>query len=176
MEVALVTSTAWKIPPSSASPVFTSQQTTRQPSSAKRSAVAFPIPLAAPVTITTLFFSPVSIMMTILDNKHHLRGCWSVLILLTIVSQVGAQQDDLALARSYAERNELPAAEAEARRVVAANPESADAHFLLGYILFRQQTARESLAEYTAGAKYRKPSAADLRVVGADYVLLADYE
>src|SRR3569833_2652770 len=115
MEVALVTSNAWKIPPSSASPVFTSQQTTRQPSSAKRSAVAFPIPLAAPVTITTLFFSPVSIMMTILDNKHHLRGCWSVLILLTIVSQVGAQQDDLALARSYAERNELPAAEAEAR-------------------------------------------------------------
>ena len=114
--------------------------------------------------------------MTILDNKHHLRGCWSVLILLTIASQVGAQQDDLALARSYAERNELPAAEAEARRVAAANPESADAHFLLGYILFRQQKARESLAEYTAGAKYRKPSAADLRVVGADYVLLADYE
>jgi tetratricopeptide (TPR) repeat protein len=87
-----------------------------------------------------------------------------------------AQQDDLALARSYADRNLLPAAETEARRVSAAHPDSPDAHFLLGYILFREQKARESLAEYTAGAKYRKPSAADLRVVGADYVLLNDYE
>ena len=35
--------------------------------------------------------------------------------------------------------------------------------------------AKASLAEYTEGAKYSRPSAADLKIVGLDYILLADY-
>jgi Flp pilus assembly protein TadD len=91
-------------------------------------------------------------------------------------------------------------AEPEVRQYLAAHPDSADAHFLLGYILFRQlqqlsaaqfpnpdqkspsgsaapraAKARASLAEFTAGAKYRAPGAADLKIVALDYVLLGDY-
>ena len=80
---------------------------------------------------------------------------------------------------------------------------SAEAHFLLGYTYFEQlhqkasspagerspefaslagvdpktsdAKAGASLAEYTEGAKYRVPSAFDLKVVALDYVLLRDY-
>lgn len=109
--------------------------------------------------------------MTILDNSVHLRLAGFAMA----VCLAYAQPDELAAARSYLQRNMLPAAEAEARRIITAHPDSANAHYLLGYILFRQSKARESLAEYTEAAKYRKPSAADLRVVGADYVLLNAY-
>jgi tetratricopeptide (TPR) repeat protein len=85
------------------------------------------------------------------------------------------QAPELQQARSYAEKNMLKEAETETRRYLAAHQDSAPAHFLLGYVLFRQQKARESLAEMTTGAKFARPSAADLRVVGSDYVLLADY-
>lgn len=86
-----------------------------------------------------------------------------------------AAPDTLEAARSYADRGMLPAAETAARAFVKEHHDSAQGHFLLGYILFRQQKAHESLAEMTEGAKYARPSAADLRVVGADYVLLSDY-
>ena len=69
----------------------------------------------------------------------------------------------------------LQDAETELKRVLADNPKSADAHYLLGYVLFREVAARDSLAEYTEAAKYRRPSAFDLKIVGCDYVLLADY-
>lgn len=75
---------------------------------------------------------------------------------------------------------------------------SADAHFLLGYVLFkkiqvealagagksdlmpqkastRQDYAKASLAEFTEGAKIHPPAAFDLKVVALDYVLLKDY-
>jgi len=61
------------------------------------------------------------------------------------------------------------------RRYLESRPQSGEAHYLLGYVLFKQQKATASLAEYTEGAKYRKPSAADLEAVGSDYVLLKDY-
>ena len=41
--------------------------------------------------------------------------------------------------------------------------------------LFKKQDPKSSLAEYTEGAKYRTPSAADLQAVASDYVLLKDY-
>lgn len=67
------------------------------------------------------------------------------------------------------------AAECRARELTAAQPESADAHYLLGYILNRTDQPNESLQEYTAGARYRHPTANDLAVVSLDYALLKDY-
>ncbi len=86
-----------------------------------------------------------------------------------------AEPDPLAAAKSYIAENHFSDAEAHLKQYLALHETSSEAHFLLGYTLFRETKARESLAEYTAGAKYQKPTAADLRVVGGDYVLLSDY-
>jgi tetratricopeptide (TPR) repeat protein len=83
--------------------------------------------------------------------------------------------DDLEGARAYADKGKLPEAESAVRQFLKTHRDSAKGHFLLGHILFRAQKARESLAEMTEGAKFQKPTAVDLRVVGTDYVLLRDY-
>ena len=83
--------------------------------------------------------------------------------------------DPLAQARSLLDAGKASESEPVLRSYLAANPENADAHFLLGYALFREQKATESLAEFTAGAKYRRPRADELKVVAADYVMLGDY-
>jgi Flp pilus assembly protein TadD len=87
-----------------------------------------------------------------------------------------ASQDvPLAEARALLDAGKLGQAENAARAYLELHAQSGEAHFLLGYILFKQKSATASLAEYTEGAKYRKPSAADLEVVAGDYVLLKDY-
>jgi tetratricopeptide (TPR) repeat protein len=86
-----------------------------------------------------------------------------------------APENPLAEARSLLELGKPGEAEKVVRRYLEVHRNSADGHYLLGYILFRLQKAEESLAAYTEGAKYRRPSAYDLEVVGADYVLLGDY-
>ncbi len=115
-----------------------------------------------------------------------------------------AQPDaSLVEAKSFVEKGSLPDAERAVRHHLEAHTDSAEGHFLLGYILFREiQTearldltvgsvknldappvdaktrddkARESLAEFTAGAKYHDPNAFDLKIVALDYVLLGDY-
>jgi tetratricopeptide (TPR) repeat protein len=117
----------------------------------------------------------------------------------------------LAEASSLADKGITSEAERRVRQYLAAHRDSANAHFLLGHILFREiqaearlesqlalqaqvpmsgvkvlgadssdakdwdEKAKASLAEFTAGAKYRAPSAGDLKVVAFDYVLLGDY-
>ena len=117
----------------------------------------------------------------------------------------------LAEASSLADKGMASEAEHRVRQYLADHPDSANAHFLLGHILFRQiqaearleshlaiqsqgpmggvkvlganssdakdrdEKAKASLAEFTAGAKYRAPTPADLKVVAFDYVLLGDY-
>ena len=83
--------------------------------------------------------------------------------------------DPLSEAQSLVKLSRFSDAEQVVRRYLELHKSSADAHYLLGYILFKQQKAKESLAEYTQGAKYRTPSAHDLEVVAGDYVLLHDY-
>src|SRR5260370_37436028 len=89
------------------------------------------------------------------------------------------------------------------RQHLETHPDSAEGHFLLGRILFqeiqsaarletkfadlqvlganpsgakhKEEKARASLAEFTSGAKFHDPSAADLQGVAFDYVLLGDY-
>jgi Flp pilus assembly protein TadD len=117
----------------------------------------------------------------------------------------------LAEARSLADKGMASEAERRVRQYLTVHPDSANAHFLLGHILFREiqaearlesqlalqvqasmggarvlganssdtenrdEKAKASLAEFTAGANYRVPTAADLKVVAFDYVLLGDY-
>lgn len=81
----------------------------------------------------------------------------------------------LAEARSLLDLGKLDEAEQVTRRYLELHKSSADGHYLLGYILFKRQDPKASLAEYTEAARYRKPSAADLEAVAGDYVLLKDY-
>ena len=106
---------------------------------------------------------------------------------------------DLAEAKSLVQQGKLNEAERTVRQSLQHQPQSADAHFLLGYILFREiqagvepqaeeypnlpeselklrkEKASESLAQFTEGAKYHDPSAFDLKIVALDYVLLGAY-
>ena len=86
-----------------------------------------------------------------------------------------APDDALREAKAAIAANNLTVGEQLVRRYLELHKNSADGHFLLGYIFFRQKKAKESLAEYTEGAKYRTPTAYDLEVVASDYVLLEDY-
>jgi tetratricopeptide (TPR) repeat protein len=67
------------------------------------------------------------------------------------------------------------AAECSARELTRSQPDSADAHYLLAFVLNRRDKADDSLKEYTTAAKYRIPSPNDLAVVALDYALLKDY-
>ena len=106
-------------------------------------------------------------------------------------------------ARARLEKGMANDSEGLVRQYLDGHANSAEAHFLLGFILFREiqeaaklqapmgnvkalesaasglsskeEKAKASLAQFTAGAKYRKPSAFDLKIVALDYVLLADY-
>jgi tetratricopeptide (TPR) repeat protein len=83
--------------------------------------------------------------------------------------------DPLAGPRTLLSEGKLSLAESSLHNYLKENPASAEAHFLLGYVLFREQNAVESLAEFTAGARTRRPKADELKTVASDYVLLRDY-
>lgn len=86
-----------------------------------------------------------------------------------------ASADPLVPVRQMIEAGRLPEAETALHGVLATNPSDADARFLLGYVLFREKNARESLAEFTAGAKFRRPTADEFEIIASDYVLLGDF-
>ena len=114
-------------------------------------------------------------------------------VLLAAASGLAAQTstDDsadinlLINARLQIRDGKIDQADETTREFLTKHPESGQAHFLLGFILFKeaqqhaavdstQEKARLSLAEYTEGAKYQKPSSLDLKIVALDYVLLGD--
>ena len=98
--------------------------------------------------------------------------------LLLLTARFGISQSPpqpLQEARSLLAADKLSAAEAVLRGYLKNDPSSAEAHYLLGDVLFRGQKARESLAEFTAGAKFKHPGASELRMVASDYVLLGDF-
>lgn len=101
----------------------------------------------------------------------------SVFIALCTVCTLFAQAatQHLSEAGQLLHDGKLSEAETAARHYLAQNATSADAHYLLGEILFLEKKARESLGEFTEAAKYRTPTATELMIVGSDYVLLADY-
>jgi tetratricopeptide (TPR) repeat protein len=124
--------------------------------------MAVQIKFSAIVIALTLIASPATVKAWVADPQTQMPA----------PSTVSSQ---LAEANSFLAKGMLTEAEGAARKYLAEHATSADGHYLLGYILFRQAKASASLGEYTEGAKYRKPSAADLQVVGADYVVLGDF-
>lgn len=78
-------------------------------------------------------------------------------------------------ARQLAVQGKLAESESLLLGYLKQNPASADGHFLLGYVYFRQQKPKESLEEFTAGAKYKRPDAGDFKIIASDYVLLKDF-
>ena len=106
----------------------------------------------------------------------HRNKIGALVLALAFAPSVAQQPPDpLAPARSLLKSGALADSESWLQRYIPAHPDSADAHFLLGYVLFREKKARPSLAEFTAGAKYRRPDAGDLKIVASDYVLLGDF-
>jgi tetratricopeptide (TPR) repeat protein len=91
---------------------------------------------------------------------------------VTVLSQ---STDQLAEARALLSSGQLAKSEAFLHAYLVDHPASADAHFLLGDVLFREQKAQASLAEFTAGAEVRRPKPDELKTVASDYVLLHDY-
>lgn len=87
----------------------------------------------------------------------------------------GGPDSLLQQAKSFLQNGDLPSAERAARSYLQTHSNSADGHFLLGNILFRETKPMDSLSEYTEAARYGDPTTFDLKVVALDYVLLADY-
>ncbi len=95
--------------------------------------------------------------------------------LAALLAQQAQPDPALVQAQSLLDAGQLSGAESAVRAELKTHPDSADAHYLLGYVLFREQNPKTSLAEYAAAARYRPPAALDLQVVGCDYLLLEDY-
>lgn len=102
--------------------------------------------------------------------------CALIFAFLCEVAALGQQSaDPLAEARAFLTSGQPTKSEAFLRTYLTNHPASADAHFLLGEVLFREQKAQASLAEFTAGAIVRRPNSEELKTVASDYVLLHDY-
>ena len=124
-------------------------------------------------------------MMARLSLAAALFGC-----LCVAAPQVDAGDsadiDMLINARMAVRAGKLDQAEEATRIFLQKHPASGQAHFLLGFILFKEGQAkadpaltpdkcRASLAEYTEGAKDQRPSSLDLKIVALDYVLLGSF-
>jgi Flp pilus assembly protein TadD len=82
------------------------------------------------------------------------------------------QASSLAAARQLVQDGKFAQADAMLRPLIAADPKAAEPRYLLAYALLREDKPADSLKEYTSAAALRPPTAAELRNVALDYVLL----
>jgi tetratricopeptide (TPR) repeat protein len=87
----------------------------------------------------------------------------------------GATDALLYQAKSLVHLQDFAGAERALRSYVLSHRDSADALYMLGFVLNRENRPAESLASYTQAAAITPPTADDLKIVGLDYVLLVDY-
>jgi tetratricopeptide (TPR) repeat protein len=78
-------------------------------------------------------------------------------------------------AKAFVHLNKFAEAETALRSYLVGHADSAEALYLLGYVLHRQNRAADSLEIYTKAAALKPPLADDLKIVGLNYVLLEDY-
>lgn len=87
----------------------------------------------------------------------------------------GATDALLYQAKSLVHLQDFAGAERALRSYALPHRDSADALYMLGFVLNRENRPAESLASYTQAAAITRPTADDLKIVGLDYVLLDDY-
>jgi tetratricopeptide (TPR) repeat protein len=87
----------------------------------------------------------------------------------------GATDALLYQAKSLVHLEDFTGAERALRSYVLWHRDSADALYMLGFVLHRENRPAESLASYTQAAAITRPTADDLKIVGRNYILLADY-
>ena len=124
-------------------------------------------------------------------NKRKYRGvCLRVAVSAAAIASValicGAQQigaltpnaspaaSPLASAQQLMHDGKFAQAEAMLRPLIAADPKAPEPRYLLAYSLLREDKPADSLKEYTTAAALHTPTAAELRNVALDYVLLKD--
>ena len=83
--------------------------------------------------------------------------------------------DYLSETQSLLVQGRIPEAEKAINAYLRLHSESTDGHDLRAEILFREKKAKESLAEFTEGARGRRPTARDFGMIASDYVLIGDY-
>ncbi len=127
---------------------------------------------------TSLKSAPQAVRYSLLTRIQSLLAC-SLLVLA--VPRAFAQAvpslspDPLREVRALISAGNFPLAETRLRTVIIASPSNPEPRFLLGYVLFRQQRAADSLAAFTDAATLRNPAADELTTVASDYILLKDY-
>lgn len=77
--------------------------------------------------------------------------------------------------KSLANVDRFPEADAALRAYARQHLDSADALYMLGFVLNRENKPAESLKIYTRAAQLTTPKSDDLKTVALDYVLLNDY-
>lgn len=80
----------------------------------------------------------------------------------------------LQAAKAFVHLQKFEAAENDLRKYLEANPRSADAWYLLGFLLNRENKPKESLDVYTRAASISPPTGDDLKIVALNYELLND--
>jgi tetratricopeptide (TPR) repeat protein len=80
----------------------------------------------------------------------------------------------LMAAKARAQLQQFDSAENYLRKYLANNPTSADAWYLLGFVLHRKNKPKDSLDVYTRAAGLSAPTGDDLKIVALDYELLND--
>jgi tetratricopeptide (TPR) repeat protein len=110
-------------------------------------------------------------------SQFHARSWAQAAQTFADCEKVSPGQSDALLYRSKALVNLSQFAEAakSLETYIAAHPRSDDALYLLGYVRFRQDQPKESLAMFTRAAEVKGPEAGDLKIAALDYVLLNDY-
>ncbi len=100
--------------------------------------------------------------------------------LMLVVQQIApltpgpSQASSVAVAQQLVRDGKFAQADAMLHPLIAADLKSAEPRYLLAYALLREDKPAESLKEYTSAAALRTPTAAELRSVALDYVLLKD--
>jgi Flp pilus assembly protein TadD len=82
---------------------------------------------------------------------------------------------DLSEPRALLAGNDYAGADRRLREILTQSPDSAEAHFLLGFTLLHEEQPKQSLAEYALGAKHRDPGPAELIGMASDDLVLKDY-
>jgi tetratricopeptide (TPR) repeat protein len=81
----------------------------------------------------------------------------------------------LVAAQAATDAGRFREAEGSVREFLKTQPDSADAQYLLAYILLKENNPRASVEAYLAAGRLRSPTPLDLAAIGSDYFLMEDY-